>query len=80
MSLITVEGKFKNGKIVLDESPAGVENARVLVTFLPAAAAAPNSPQLMKLGQFRGPADKMSTEADFESAEWRPTPEQLDGE
>lgn len=34
--LTTVEGYFKQGKVELIEMPPGVEEARVLVTFLPA--------------------------------------------
>jgi hypothetical protein len=37
MSLLTVEGIYKDGKIELSELPGTVESpARVLVTFLPA--------------------------------------------
>jgi hypothetical protein len=79
MSLVTIQGRFQGGKVVLDEAPIGVEEARVLVTFLPTGPE-PKPTQYMKLGQFRGPAERMSTEADFEIAEWRPTPEELDGE
>ncbi len=34
MILLTVEGTYKNGKVELVETPAGVEGTRVLVTFL----------------------------------------------
>jgi hypothetical protein len=34
MMLLTIEGTYKNGKVELAETPAGVEGARVLVTFL----------------------------------------------
>lgn len=33
--LTTVEGVFKDGRIELREAPPGVEEARVIVTFLP---------------------------------------------
>jgi len=33
--LTTVEGVHRDGKIQLAETPAGMEQARVLVTFLP---------------------------------------------
>jgi hypothetical protein len=33
--LTTVEGVFRDGHIELSEAPLGVEEARVLVTFLP---------------------------------------------
>ena len=37
MSLVSVHGVYKNGRIELDERPGGVgESARVIVTFLPA--------------------------------------------
>ncbi|MBI3829183.1 MAG: hypothetical protein HY291_06685 [Planctomycetes bacterium] len=32
--LKTVEGQYKNGKVVLVEKPKGVREARVIVTFL----------------------------------------------
>lgn len=35
MALLTVEGVYENGKVELAEQPAGVEHARVVVTFLP---------------------------------------------
>jgi hypothetical protein len=31
----TIEGVFRNGKIELAETPLGVDEARVIVTFLP---------------------------------------------
>jgi hypothetical protein len=31
----TIEGVFRNGKIELAETPLGVEEAKVIVTFLP---------------------------------------------
>jgi hypothetical protein len=66
--LLTVEGTYKDGKIKLIETPAGVHHARVLVTFLPAEIeAAPR--RSMTYGQFAGA--RMSTEEDFHIAEWR---------
>jgi hypothetical protein len=35
MSLFTVEGVYENGQVKLAEKPAGVDRARVTVTFLP---------------------------------------------
>jgi hypothetical protein len=35
MALITIEGVYENGKVELTETPAGVERAKVVVTFLP---------------------------------------------
>jgi hypothetical protein len=37
----TVEGIFRNGKVELVETPENIEEARVIVTFLPGAATAP---------------------------------------
>lgn len=68
MMLTTVEGLFKQGRIELVEIPVGIEEARVLVTFLPARAATPR-PRRMVYGQFAG--ERMSTEEDFRIAEWR---------
>ncbi len=34
MALLTIEGHYENGQINLKEAPAGVEKARVIVTFL----------------------------------------------
>lgn len=35
MSLLTVEGIYRNGKLELVEEPVGVDEARVVVVFLP---------------------------------------------
>jgi hypothetical protein len=35
MALMAVEGFYKNGKVVLAETPPGVKEARVMVVFLP---------------------------------------------
>jgi hypothetical protein len=32
---VTVEGTYKDGKVELEETPNGIEQSRVLVTFLP---------------------------------------------
>lgn len=66
--ITTVEGVYKQGKIELFETPAGVQESRVLVTFLPKAMT-PASPRRMIYGQFTG--NQMSTEEDFRLAEWR---------
>lgn len=34
MSVLTVEGTYKDGKVKLSEKPARINQARVLVTFL----------------------------------------------
>ena len=68
--LLTIEGTFKNGKVELSETPQGLGEARVLVTFLGPTEARQRE-QMMRFGQFSGPKEKMSTEEDFRSAEWR---------
>ena len=37
MSVLTVEGNYKNGTVQLSEKPAAIQEARVLVTFLTSA-------------------------------------------
>jgi len=68
--LLTIEGTFKDGKVELSETPRGLREAKILVTFLGAAQAKPR-PQMMRFGQFSGPEEKMSTEEDYRGAEWR---------
>jgi hypothetical protein len=52
--LLTVEGVYKDGKVELAETPAGVEQARVLVTFLSAETLrAEKQPQVL-YGVWRG--------------------------
>jgi len=66
--ITTVEGVYKRGKIELLEMPMGLQEARVLVTFLtPTTNATPR--RRMVYGQFAGA--RMSTEDDFRIAEWR---------
>ena len=67
---LTAEGTFKDGKVELSEQPQDLREAKVLVTFLAAAQAKPRR-QLMRLGQFSGAPERMSTEEDFRIAEWR---------
>jgi len=71
MSLLTIEGRFKDGKVDLKELPDGIAEARVLVTFLPQSAAAPSNDTSghIKYGMFKGP--KVTNEDDFAIAEWR---------
>jgi hypothetical protein len=68
--LVTIEGTFKDGQVKLSETPQGLCEAKVLVTFLESAQSKPRS-ELMRFGQLSGPQDKMSTEEDFRCAEWR---------
>jgi hypothetical protein len=35
MALVSIEGQYKNGRVDLSEKPVGIEEARVVVTFLP---------------------------------------------
>lgn len=55
--LTTVEGVYTQGKIELTEVPAGVEDTRVLVTFLPAEMPARCPQVLYGAWQDRFPAD-----------------------
>jgi len=66
--LTTVEGIYKQGQIKLNEMPVGIEETRVLITFLPVETRMP-SQRRMFYGQFAG--ERMSTEEDFRIAEWR---------
>lgn len=66
--LLTVEGTYLNGKVELAETPAGVQRAKVLVTFL-SQEKTPVSARYLSHGQFAG--ERMSTEEDFSIAEWR---------
>jgi len=70
--LITIEGIYKDGKIVLLEQPAGIHEAKVVVTFLnDSVVKAPS--KMLHYGMFAGP--NMSTEEDFKLAEWHGEPE-----
>ena len=64
--LLTVEGIYKDGKIMVAEKPAGVRESKVLVTFLKSASSV--SQHRMVFGQF--PGERMSSEEDFRIAEW----------
>ena len=69
--LFTVEGTYAEGKVELSEQPAGIKHAKVLVIFLTTA----QKPELlcaMRYGQFAGTS--LSTEDDFQIAEWRGEP------
>jgi hypothetical protein len=61
----TVEGTYHDGKIDLKEHPAGVREARVLVTFLPEQP--PRTGKMLRFGQFAG-GDL--TDEDFRATEW----------
>lgn len=66
--LVTVEGAYKNGKVELTETPASIQEAKVLVTFLTTETKVPPH-HYLAYGQFAG--ERMSTEEDFRLAEWR---------
>lgn len=74
--ITTIEGVYKKGKINLLEMPVGVEESKVLVTFLPNSVFKPTL-RRMVYGQFAG--KKMSTEDDFRIAEWRGETEETNG-
>ncbi|MBW4444339.1 MAG: hypothetical protein KME10_24585 [Plectolyngbya sp. WJT66-NPBG17] len=69
--LKAVEGVYKNGMIQLCETPEGVAESRVIVTFL-AEKTAPNAPQLVKRGMF--PGEIKTNEEDFQMAEFHGDP------
>ena len=66
--ITTVEGVYKKGKVELFETPVGVDESAVLVTFLPQLTSKPQQ-RRMVYGRFAG--KNMSTEDDFCVAEWR---------
>ena len=66
--LTTVEGVYSHGNIELKERPAGIQEGRVLVTFLHDDEDHRDR-RPMVFGQFAGP--QTSTEDDFRLAEWR---------
>jgi len=71
--LVTVEGKFKDGKIELSEAPRGVDESRVIVTFLPEVKSPPA--KMITFGMLRSADGHESTEEDFKIAEWHGEPE-----
>jgi len=74
--LLTVEGTYKDGKVELAETPTGVKQARVLVTFLAPKTSLPPHHRMV-YGQFAG--ERMSTEGDFRIAEWYGETEEQNG-
>lgn len=65
--LLTIEGIYKDGKIEVVEKPAGVKQAKVIITFLSPDTTAKH--HRMVYGQFAG--KRVSTDKDFLMAEWR---------
>ena len=73
----TVEGIYRHGTIELVERPPDVEESRVLVTFLRPSDARKLGRQMM-FGQF--PGARVSSEEDFQIAEWRGEASDDDGD
>lgn len=70
--LTTVEGVYKNGRVELLEQPEGIEEARLLVTFL--ASKPEDAPEpMLRYGQFAG--SRVTDDEDFKIAEWHGEPE-----
>ncbi|MBW4621144.1 MAG: hypothetical protein KME17_17520 [Cyanosarcina radialis HA8281-LM2] len=70
--LQTIEGIYQNGKIQLVESPVGIAEGRVIVTFLETKL--PQQPeQIMRFGMFAN--SQRSTEDDFRVAEFHGDPD-----
>jgi hypothetical protein len=69
--LTTVEGYYKDGKIELAEMPAGIREAKVIVTFVETTNGRPaGKGQMIYHGMF--PQLREITDEDFKLAEWRP--------
>jgi hypothetical protein len=66
--LQTISGTYRNGKIELSESPTGIIESQVLVTFV-SPQSANTQHQLITFGMFAGV--QQSTEIDFEDAEFQ---------
>ncbi len=66
--LQTIQGTYRNGKIELLETPQGITESEVFVTFLPSQPTSATSP-LMSFGMFAG--GQPSTQADFKDAEFQ---------
>lgn len=78
MMYFTVKGTYQKGVVELAEFPEGVDQANVLVVFLPDSRDGENPPaKLMTKGKFEGPGQ--STEEDFRLAEWRGGEDEEDG-
>jgi len=66
--LITIEGKYADGHVSLAETPAGIQESRVFVTFVPESDKNIPSSQIV-FGMFKGP--RTTEPEDFKLAEWR---------
>ena len=73
--LQAIEGIYRNGKIELTETPQGITEGRVVVTFL-SVVPVDETKQMISFGMFAGDpcgicgAARQSTEADFRDAEY----------
>lgn len=70
----TVEGTYRNGRVELAETPQGIEEARVLVTFLDDSSRdLKSSPEPGKQGLRYGmyPGEGVTNEEDFRLAEYQ---------
>jgi hypothetical protein len=75
--LTAIEGYYKDGRVELAEKPPGIQEGKVIVTFLEARnGPRPGQGRMIYRGMFRGPID--TTEEDFKIAEWHPTEDELD--
>ena len=70
--MTTVEGVYKNGQVELLEKPVGVQESRIIVTFLEPKREEPQ-PQMLQYGKYAGPIT--TSEEDFKIAEWHGEPE-----
>lgn len=66
--LQAVPGIYRNGEIELLETPQGITESQVFVTFLTPQLSS-TTPHLMSFGMFAGV--QQSTEADFKEAEFQ---------
>ena len=75
--LTTIEGVYKDGRIELTETPEGVEERRVLVTFLEGGTANGSAQaatgRMITFGMFAGPIE--TTDEDFRMAEFHGDPD-----
>ena len=65
----TIEGTYRAGEIHLSRTPEGIEEARVLVTFLPPDPEPRREPAAqLSFGMFKG--GRVTHDEDFRIAEW----------
>ena len=66
--LQAIEGVYKNGRIELTETPKGISESRVIVTFLEDKPSSQTGQIMMSFGMFSGSVQ--STENDFQIAQF----------